>query len=817
MKQDIRLYTVAKEFNVSTFTLVDFLEKKGVHVVNNPNTKLTIDQYSMIKESFVKDNTNKFTVDIGQRKYENLKVDGSSERLPFKSNISKTWDNLNSKKKTDAHVNDDDVIVCDVSRGGNSVQNSGKENNNNDVIGSKEQPFGLKVVSHFDVSQYINSRNKPSRKTGVLSGGVGNNVNSETIKSGVNVSIKAGQTKNKSNDEQKKNQYSGFNNFRRSANKKYIKRTGSKKFVKIKRVERKDETKVIEISDAITVCDFANILELPVGDVIKCCDDMGVVASANQILTKDTIEILAEEFGVNLKINSLDDDLIFSNDSELTHRIPIVTVMGHVDHGKTSLLDYIRKSNITKGESGGITQHLGAYKIKTTSGKDVVFLDTPGHEAFVAMRNRGARVTDVVVMVIAADDGVKQQTKEALSQAQMSGAPIIFAINKIDKEGANPDKIKETLASMNFLVEDWGGKYQCQNISAKTGEGVEDLLSKILLEAEMLDLKSHSTGPASGVVLESSKDQFKGFINNCLVLDGRLDVGDVVVAGTCWGKVKSMFDDNDRNVKEAVNVSVVKVLGLNGAVIAGGRFVVVEKEKRAKEIVDGRVQILKEQNAQNVNRLKMKELERRMALENYEEINIIVKADVYGSAQALADSLVKLSTDNVLIKIVKNDVGIITDSDVQFAVTTRSIIIAFNVKTLPSSVKLARQNNVDIRSYSIIYDALDDVSSMVDNMFKSKFTEEYVGKAEVKAIFNISKVGLIAGCIVLEGPIQSTNTVKVIRGNEKIFEGKIKDLKHFKTSVKEVKADTECGISLEKYNDFNVGDIIECYKVTCKV
>lgn len=577
------------------------------------------------------------------------------------------------------------------------------------------------------------------------------------------------------------------------------------------------EKKILKIAEFATVSELANMMDVPVTDVITTCLHMGLVVSINQRLDADTISLIADEFGYQVEIVDIEEDLEIKEEEDkpedLKPRPPIVTVMGHVDHGKTKLLDYIRNTNVVAGEAGGITQHIGAYSVELEDGRQITFLDTPGHEAFTAMRARGAKVTDVAIIVVAADDGVKPQTVEAISHAQAAGVPMVFAINKIDKPEANPEKVKEELAKMNILVEDWGGRYQCQEISAKTGQGVKDLLEKVLLEAEMLELKANPNKKASGTVIESSLDKGRGYVATLLVQNGTLRVGDIILAGTHYGKVKAMFNERGKKIDVAPPSTPVLVLGLNGAPQAGDKFNVMDSEKEAKEIATKRAQLIREQGIRAQKHITLDEIGRRIAIGNFKELNIIVKGDVDGSVEALSDSLIKLSTEEIQVNIIHKGVGQISESDVLLASASNAIIIGFQVRPSMQARKLAEQENIEIRLYSIIYDAINDVKSAMEGMLSPEIKEEIVGTAEVLATFKISKVGTVAGCLVKEGKITKNTKVRVIRDGIVIYTGELSSLKRFKDDVKEVTAGQECGMSIANFNDIKVGDIIEGYEI----
>ncbi len=583
----------------------------------------------------------------------------------------------------------------------------------------------------------------------------------------------------------------------------------------------------IQVTEFISVQELANLMSVPVADVITTCLNLGVIVSINQRLDAEIIELLVEEFGHEVEFISVgeeaeEEEEIIDAPEDLEARAPIVTVMGHVDHGKTSLLDYIRKANVVSGEAGGITQHIGAYEVVMDKAKDykkITFLDTPGHEAFTAMRARGAKVTDIAVIIVAADDNIMPQTKEAISHAQAAGVPIVFAINKIDKPGAAPERIKQELASMNFLVEEWGGKYQSQDISAKTGVGIDELLEKILLEAEILELKANPKRNALGTVIEASLDKGRGYVAKMLVQTGTLKIGDPVVAGEHSGKVKAMFNERGKRVKEAGPSTPVLVLGLSGAPQAGERFKVEENEQDARQIASKRAQILREQANRATKRISLDEIGRRLALGNFQELNLIVKGDVDGSVEALSDSLIKQSIESVQVNVIHKAVGQIIESDVLLASASDAIIIGFQVRPSLAARKLAEREGVQIKMYSIIYEAIEEIRAAIEGMLEPTKEEKIVGQMEVREVYKISKVGTVAGCYMQEGRIARNTNIRLIRDGIVIFptrEGQmaeIASLKRFKEDVREVKAGLECGLSIKNFNDIKVGDVIEGYEI----
>ena len=577
-----------------------------------------------------------------------------------------------------------------------------------------------------------------------------------------------------------------------------------------------EESKVLKLTEFVTANELANMMDVPVTQVISTCMSVGIMVSINQRLDAETINLVAEEFGFKTEYVSAEVAQAVEEEADaeedLQPRAPIVTVMGHVDRGKTSLLDYIRKANVIAGEAGGITQHIGAYNVKLEDGRRITFLDTPGHEAFTAMRARGAKVTDVVIIIVAADDNVMPQTKEAINHAMAAGVPIVFAINKIDKPNANPDRIKEELAAMNFLVEEWGGKYQSQDISAKKGTGVHELLEKVLLEAEMLDLKANPNRKATGSIIESSLDKGRGYVATVLVSNGTLHVGDIVLAGTSYGKVKAMFNERNQRMKEAGPSEPVLILGLNGAPAAGDTFHVFDTDQEAREIANKREQLQREQGLRTQKMLTLDEVGRRLALGDFHELNVIVKGDVDGSVEALSDSLIKLSTEQIQVNVIHKGVGQISESDVSLAAASNAIIVGFQVRPSGNAAKLAEQEGVDIRKYSIIYDAIEEVKSAMEGMLAPTLKEQVTATIEVREVFNISKVGMVAGAVVKTGKVKRSDKARLIRDGIVIFTGSINALKRFKDDVKEVGTNFECGISLTNCNDLKVGDVIETYE-----
>lgn len=840
----MRLGQAAKILNITTTTIVQYLKKLGSHIEDNLNYKLTDEQYSIISEAFAvnKEEKEKSSNILIETPKESLKIDSdNSDSLIFKTvqdvNLPKSKPRKEFKKQVEESVfaeekfkKENDVVDEVKVEPKDVIVENVKEVKIEKTLPVVEQKFysaaeqkikGVNVLGFIDISSR-NSSTRPNAED--------NKERSKTLRQKyedrkrlIKQAIKERQVvENKNNVENENrvkqniiNTYADkkIKNTLTKLNKKKDKNVLSKslyrkeKFERFKKSNAKHhrEEKVLQVTDNVSLSDFAALIKVAPQEVLEKCKELEIIASLNQRLNPEIIELLGEEYGykiafVDAEVSEKEEEVV--DETKLQKRAPIVTVMGHVDHGKTSLLDYIRKTSVTKGEAGGITQHIGAYKTSTKFG-DIVFLDTPGHEAFTAMRMRGVDIADIIVIIIAADDGIQPQTKEIISQVKLSNSNIIIAINKIDKEGANPDKIKEGLANMNILVEDWGGKYQCQYISAKTGEGVEALLEKIILEAETMELKTEVDCKAKGIILESFLDKGRGFVNTAIVQKGTLKVGDAVVAGTFYGKVKSLVDDTGKSIKSAGPSTPVKIIGLNGACTAEDKFS-VESEKEAKNIAAEREQLLRQQFFKTQNAPVEED-------PNVQVLNLMIKGDVYGSIQALSDSLLKLQNDVVKINIISTNVGIVNDSDVNFAVTAKASIICFNVKPSPSASRLAAQNKVNIKTFSLIYDAIEDLEEVVKNMSIDKEKRVVKGRAEVKELFKITKVGMIAGCFILEGSMTTKSKVQIVRDGNVVFNSEITQIKHYKSDIKEAKVNTECGIYIRNYNDYQVGDILECY------
>jgi translation initiation factor IF-2 len=581
-------------------------------------------------------------------------------------------------------------------------------------------------------------------------------------------------------------------------------------------IQDEKSSKTLKVAEFISANDMASLMDVSVNDVISACLGLGMFVSINQRLDAEAITVIADEFGFDVQFTSAEDDLTVQEEADteeqLQPRAPIVTIMGHVDHGKTSLLDYIRNTKVTASEAGGITQHIGAYDVTTKSGNKIAFLDTPGHEAFTAMRARGAKLTDIAIIVVAADDDVMPQTKEAINHALVAGVPIVIAINKVDKATANPDKVRESLSKINILVEEWGGKYQSQEISAKTGKGIDDLLEKVLLEAEILNLKANPNKPASGSVIEATLDKGRGYITTVMIQSGTLRSGDILLAGPNYGRVKAMFDDTGKKVTEAGPATPVVILGLDGAPQAGEKINVMESDREARELATKRNQLLREQNMRTKKHITLDEIGRRLAIGNFKQLNVIVKGDVDGSVEALSDSLLKLSTPEVQVSIIHRGVGQISESDVLLASASDAIIVGFQVRPSLAAKRIAENEEIEIRLYSIIYDAINEVKDAMEGMLAPQVEEIIVGNAEVREVFRISKVGTILGCMVTDGVIKRSNPIRLIRDGIVVYAGKLSSLKRFKDDASEVRSGFDCGIGIEGFNDMKEGDVIESYE-----
>ena len=834
MPSPIRLNKVLKELNISLDRAIEFLSSKNIEIEPRPTSKIDQSTYDLMLDEFQTDKSDKDKleeINIKKRKEleEKLAEEIKEEELKSQKIAEKAADNQlkpieNNEiagKEVSGSVSktkesSDDVKV-------NADDPSKIETNFQKLSGLKKTGEVIDLDSIKKKEEKVEESKKKRRKR------ISKDVSKpKDLANKFNKNNKQPSTANQkvepTADEIQKQ-------IRETLEKLQGKSSKSKgaKYRKDKRDQRKIETeeeealqekesKIIKITEFITVGEIATLMDVSSNDIISTCMTLGIMVTMNQRLDAETLSVVADEFGYELDFIKTDieeqQEEIEEEDNpeSLEERPPIVTVMGHVDHGKTSLLDYIRSSSVTDGESGGITQHIGAYSVSVNNSKKITFLDTPGHEAFTAMRARGAQITDIVIIVIAADDSIMPQTKEAISHAQAGGVPIIFAINKIDKEGANPDKVKESLASINLVVEDWGGKIQSQDISALKGEGVDSLLEKVLLEAELMDLKANPNKNSSGSVVEAYLDKGRGYVSTILVQNGTLKIGDYMLAGKTSGKVKAMFDDAGNAVKLAPPSTPVSVFGLDGAPQAGDPFKVLKDEKEAKMIASKRTQLGREQNVRTQKQLTLDEIGRRIAIGDFKELNVIIKGDVDGSVEALTDSFQNLSTEEIQVNIIFKAVGAITESDVLLASASEAIIIGFNVKPTLNARKISEKEQVDIRFYSIIYDAINDLKDAMEGMLSVQLKEESTGDAEVRETFKISRMGTIAGCMVTSGKIFRNSKVRVVRAEEILFEGKLLSLKRFKDDVKEVAKGYDCGIQINEFNDLQEGDIIQCYQ-----
>ena len=854
----IRLGKAASELNVGLPTLVDFLSSKGINIDSNPNTKLDPEHFDILCKEFAADQSLK----------EQTKGAASKERkesISLKDNRQETPTNVVKEEEEGDEINLEEIKrqvlepetlrpkapesqVNVVGKIDLSQLNPKKK----EVPAPKEAPIAKAEPTIVEKPEIETIKTERT----VLSG--------PTVLGKIELPVerpKTSTTTSNDDDARKKrkrikkiespastnrpaNQKSsgGFKVEKKEISEqdiqKEIKETlarlsgqGAKsKSSKNRRMKRDNvaqrrqeemlaaemDEKILKLTEFVTVSELANMMSVQPTQVISACMTLGIFASINQRLDAETIQIVADEFGYETEFISADVQeaiqAIEDQPEDLVSRPPIITVMGHVDHGKTSLLDRIRNANVTEGEAGGITQHIGAYSVTLKDGRRMTFLDTPGHEAFTAMRARGAQVTDLAIIIVAADDDVMPQTKEAISHAQAAAVPMIFAINKIDKPGANPDKIREQLSQMNILVEDWGGKYQVQEISAKQGLNIDELLEKVLLEAELLELKANPNKNALGTVIESSLDKGKGYVTNILVESGTMRIGDVVLVGRHYGRVRAMHDEHGKALKEAGPAQPLSILGINGAPSAGDKFHVLDDEKEAKAIASKREQLYREQGLRTTKHITLDEIGRRLAIGDFKELNIIVKGDVDGSIEALSDSLLNLSTQEIQVNIVHKGVGAISEADVNLASASDAIIIGFQVRPTIGARKIAETEQIDIRLYSIIYKAIEEIKAAMEGMLSPDIEEKIMGTAEIRETFDISKVGTIAGCYVIDGIIKRTAKVRVIRDGIVIHNGILGSLKRFKDDVKEVKNNYECGLNIDKFNDIQIGDLVEAYE-----
>jgi len=824
MSTPIRLNKVLKELNISLDRAVEFLSSKNIEIEPRPTSKIDDETYRLLLNEFQTDKSDKDKLEeINIKKKKELEekqiLEEKTEQIPAEE--------LNAELKSSENAQFSAEINKSILPN-KTVKDEEKENpeepskiqtNFQKLSGLKKTGEVIDLDSIKKKEDKVEESKKRRRKR--ISKDISQPKN--TDKKFTNNSKSSNQKVEPNDDEIQKQiretleKLQGKSSKSKGAKYRKDKRDQHKLKSEEELAQQAEESKKIKITEFITVGEIATLMEVSTNEIISACMSLGIMVTMNQRLDAETLAVVADEFGFELDFVKTDieeekeekeeEDLL----ENLKERPPIVTVMGHVDHGKTSLLDYIRKSSVTEAESGGITQHIGAYSV-TVNSKNITFLDTPGHEAFTAMRARGAQITDIVIVVIAADDNIMPQTKEAISHAQAGGVPIIFAINKIDKEGANPDKVKESLASMNLVVEDWGGKIQSQDISAISGKGIDELLEKVLLEAEIMDLKSNPDKLSSGTIIEAYLDKGRGYVSTVLVQNGSLKIGDYILAGKTSGKVKAMFDESGNSLRVAKPSTPVSVLGLDGAPQAGDQYKVLEDEKEAKQIAAKRTQLVREQSVRTQKHLTLDEIGRRIAIGDFNEFNVIIKGDVDGSVEALTDSFQNLSTEEIQVNIIFKGVGAITESDVLLASASEAVIVGFNVKPTQSARKLSEKEQIDIKSYSIIYDAINDLKDAMEGMLSPEMKEENTGEAEVRDLFKISKIGTIAGCMVTSGKIFRNDRVRIIRGDEQIFDGKLLSLKRFKDDVKEVAKGYDCGIQINDFNDLEIGDLVKCYK-----
>ena len=865
-EQSQRLSKVAKEFNVGVDTILDFLASKGVDNLNR-NSKISSETYDVLVDEYQPDKKVKAeakelkkaeaeqknqekenqTLRVKAPKIEGLKIvskvdivesksTNEQEKLKIKNNDLSTKkiedvsfdETLSNFQETDKKIINKDHEQSKLSSKENVINSPSEDNikEKASIIRAKAKKLdGPTIISSekIDLSKFKKPEKKPVASSSAKLEGKKKRKRVSTKpnvtrpnKTKKNTTTKVELTPEEIQKQVRENlaklQSGGKN---KGAKLRREKRQARKEQEEIDLIKSEEESKTIQVTEFVTTAEFAQLMNVPPTEVISACFSLGMMVTQNQRLDAETLSIVSEEFGYTIEFVGAEvQESIFQDadaDEDLIQRAPIVTVMGHVDHGKTSLLDYIRNANVISGEAGGITQHVGAYEVDV-NGKKITFLDTPGHEAFTAMRARGAQVTDVVIIVVAADDEVMPQTKEAISHAQAAGVPMVFAINKIDRETANPEKIKEQLSAINILLEDWGGKYQSQEVSAKTGQGINELLEKVLLEAELLDLKANPNKNATGTVIEASLDKGKGYLTTILVEAGTLKVGDYVLAGCYSGKVKALLDERDSKMNHAGPSSPAVLLGLNGAAQAGDKFNVMDDEREAKNIATKRMQLQREQGVRTQKHITLDEIGRRLALGDFKELNIIIKGDVDGSIEALSDSLQKLSTDLIAVNIIHKSVGQISESDVMLAAASDAVIIGFQVRPSVNARKLAENEQIDIRLYSVIYNAIEELEKAMEGMLSPDIEEKIVCNIEIRETFKISKVGTIAGCYVLDGKMSRNTQVRVIRDGIVVYSGELATLKRFKDDVKEVSSGYECGLSIKNFNDIKIGDIIEGFE-----
>ena len=869
MTDNVRLSKVLRELNISIDRAIDFLESKNIDIEKRPTTKISSEIYELLSGEFQTDASKKVASDeLGAAKLkekealrlkreieleEKLKKEVSaSQVIKAKSSIDriKTVGKIDlepaktAKKQADLESKqaEETVDVSSEKKIKPKQKSVAQDAENEDQSSAKLETnyaklSGLKSTGEtIDLSKFDKPKNQEEKKSTdeqkkppskrkrrriSKSGGESNSSQKRNNKFKNQPKSQVSKVEPTAEEVQKQvretlEKLQGKSSKGKGAKYRRDKRDQHRQQTEKELEQQAIESKTLKVTEFVTANEVATMMDVSVTEIISACMTLGMMVTMNQRLDAETLTIVAEEFGYSVDFITADIDeaieVINDESEDLIERAPIVTVMGHVDHGKTSLLDYIREENVIAGESGGITQHIGAYGVTLSSGQNIAFLDTPGHEAFTAMRARGAQVTDIAIIVIAADDDIKPQTKEAISHAQAAGVPIVFAINKVDLPNANPDKIKEGLANMNLMVEDWGGKIQSHDISAKNGDGVKELLEKVLLEAELLELKANPSKPALGTIVEAFLDKGRGYVATVLVQAGTLKIGDYVLAGRNSGKVKAMHDERGQDVTIAGPSTPISILGLDGAPQAGDKFNVFKDEREAKQIAAKRTQLQREQSVRTQRHITLDEIGRRIALGDFKELNIILKGDVDGSVEALTDSFQKLSTDEIQVNIIHKAVGAITESDVLLASASDAIIIGFNVRPMGNARQIAEKEEIDIRMYSIIYDAINDLKDAMEGMLSPDFKEEITGAAEIRETFKISKIGTIAGCMVTDGKIYRSSRVRVIRDGVVTYTGELSSLKRFKDDAKEVSKGYDCGMQVKNYNDIQVGDILEAFQ-----
>lgn len=858
MRMAIKLIKACKELNIGMATLTAWCEKNGHPIASDPNVRIEDDLYLLLAKEFSKDVAVKLEADrqaaerAAREEAEKAAKAAEAAKKAAEDEAAKRAAEEAAQREAErkaAEEAEKAAKAAQAAEEAKATQAAEAPKQAEPAKPAQEPASGLKVVGKIDLDS-IDTSTRPAKKSKEQKRkereerqAAQQAQQQAAAEKRKRERIKANAAKVDPNDKRNQIGKKNKNNKPREATQEEVDRAlketlnrlqqkkGQSNTSKYKRerreqerekheleiMEAQEQSKVLKLTEFVTANDLAVMMNVPVNKIIGTCMSLGLFVSINQRLDAETINLVAEEFGFTTEyvaahvVEEINADEVI-NDEDIEPRCPIITVMGHVDHGKTSLLDHIRNANVIAGEAGGITQHIGAYNVKLKNGQHITFLDTPGHAAFTAMRARGAKVTDIAIIIIAADDAVMPQTIEAINHAQAAGVPMVFAINKVDKPGANPDKIREQLSNMNILVEDWGGKYQCQEISAKKGTGVYELLEKVLLEAELLDLKANPKRRAKGSVIESSLDKGRGYVATLLVQDGTLHMGDIILAGTFHGRIKAMFNERGQRINEVHPGEPCSVLGLNGAPQAGDEFNVLPTEQEAREIANKREQLQREQSIRTKKHVGLEEIGRRLAIGDFKELNIIVKADVDGSVEAIKDSLLKLSTENIQVNVIHGAVGAISDSDVMLAAASDAIIVGFNVRPTGTARRMAETEEVDIRIYSIIYDAINEVKAAMEGLLAPEVKEEVTATLEVLQTFHISKVGTIAGCIVREGKIKRGNKVRVIRDGIVIKTAELASLKHVKDDIKEAGVNTECGLSLKAYDDLKEGDILEAFE-----